>query len=221
MNHTKRITAILLLAALALTALTACGKNAETEAQTTAAEPVTETAAAAETTALNEENETAAEEVSEAETTDVSEETSEAEAATQDAAPESAEEIVAFYNTAVNRVKPEAKQITRTYHHVNIPTESLELPSSIQGIGQTAIMQFVKGSDKAEVWTSREDFNLGFPVGGTGYSSKMTPDMVKTATYTDITFDETDVLDLDVKVAFSNMHAKMNLVTSDHYKIVY
>ena len=38
---------------------------------------------------------------------------------------------------------------------------------------------------------------------------------------TDITFAETDILDLDVKVAFSNMHAKMDLVTSDHYKIVY
>ena len=42
-----------------------------------------------------------------------------------------------------------------------------------------------------------------------------------TGRVTDITFTETDILDLDVKVAFSNLHAKMNLVTSDHYIIKY
>ena len=38
---------------------------------------------------------------------------------------------------------------------------------------------------------------------------------------TDITFSETDILDLSVKVAFSDLRAKMHLETEDHYAIEY
>ena len=291
----KRIAILLTIAILSLTALTACGKKAEPAAQDTTAAVTT-----AEREAVEEEKETAAPEETAAAGETVQDETAaetaeeeSTEEATEAEAPQSVEDIVALYNTAVNKVKPEAKQITRTYHHAKIPTETLELNSGIQKLGEAAIKQFVKDSDKAEVWTTRDDFNLGFPVGGTDYSSRMTPDMVKTATcrdngdtytvcidlkndaitnprkgegyagvfntvsastfdeisiptvtfkqvkingingsitctidkasqrVTDITFAETDILDLSVKVAFSDLHAKMHLETGDHYTIVY
>ena len=295
----KKAIVILMIAALTLTALTGCGSKADpaTDVTTEAAE-TTAAALEAETTAptadVSQPAETAA--TAAADTTAPAESTapSAPEATTAPAAaPASVEEIVALYNAAVNKVKPQAKSITRTYHHVSIPTDTLELPSAIQGIDETAIKQFVKGSDEPQVWTTREDFNLGFPVGGTDYSSKPTPDMVKSAactdngaTYTvrialkndtftnpqkgqgyagvfntvaastfdeisiptvtfekvsingingsisctidkatqrvtDITFANTDVLDLNVKVAFSSLHAKMNLVCEDNYKITY
>lgn len=153
--------------------------------------------------------------------------------------------------------------------------------------------QFVKGTDEPETWTSKEDINLVFPVGGTDYSSHLTPDMVKKAavadkgTYykvviqlyddkitspakgngyagvfntvtastfedinipavtftsvkvngingsivcsidkatgrvTDITFRNTDVLDLAVKVAFGNMNAKFALAVEESFTIKY
>lgn len=293
----KKILMIITIAALVLLSFSACGSKTKTEVETTSAQAeesvtairdadVTEAA-----TATPDSTEAAKTETeSNAEGAPV---TAQSAPTAPAATPASVEEIVALYNTAVNKVKPQAKSITRNYHHVTIPTESLELPSAIQGIGESAIKQFVKGSDEPEHWTTKEDFNLGFPVGGTDYSSKMTPDMVKTATctdngknyivrivlkddsitnpqkgqgyagvfntvsastfdeiniptvtfekvsikgingsilctidkqtqrVTDITFANTDILDLNVKVAFSSLHAKMNLVAEDNYKITY
>ncbi len=207
--------------------------------------------------------------------------------------PSSIQDIVYLYNKSVNRVKPEAKKLTRVYHHVNIPQETIELPSAIQGLGKSAIKQFVKNNDEPQSWTSRDDIKTIFPVGGTDYSSKLTPDMVKSATCKDngssyslriilyndkitkpakgqgyagvfntisastfediniptvtfekvkingingniactidktsgrvtvIIFTNTDIMDLSVKVGFSNLNAKMNLAAEDKFKIEY
>ncbi len=55
-----------------------------------------------------------------------------------------------------------------------------------------------------------------------GINGKITCTVDKeTQRITNITFANTDILDLDVKVAFSNLHAKMNLVCEDNYKITY
>ena len=97
----------------------------------------------------------------------------------------STEQIVELYNTSVNRVKPEATTIVRNYQKLESLPEYLELPSAVQGIGSAAIKQFVKGTDEPQTWTTKEDFELGFPVSGTDYSSHMTPDMVESATCTD------------------------------------
>lgn len=205
----------------------------------------------------------------------------------------STEEIVSLYNKAVNRVKPEASQITRNYSHVSIPEDSIELPSAIQGIAKSAIGTFVKPDDTVQEWTTADDFKLGFPVGGEDYSSHLTADMVESATCKDngsayeveiilkddaitspakgegyagvfntttastfedisiptvtfnevningvdgsikctidkaservtaITFSNTDIMYLNVKVAFSTMEAKMNMVQESNFTIEY
>lgn len=211
----------------------------------------------------------------------------------QNSSAMSVEEIVELYNTSVNRVKKEAKQINRNYNHVSIPEETLELPSAIQGIGKTAISTFVKPDDTVQKWTTADDFKLGFPVSGQNYSSHMTADMVESVTCTDkgdtyqieiilkddaitspakgegyagvfntttastfenisiptvtfnevringiygsisvtidkktetvknITFRNTDIMYLNVKVAFSTLEAKMNMVQEANYTITY
>lgn len=103
----------------------------------------------------------------------------------QNSSAMSVEEIVELYNISVNRVKPEATTIVRNYQKLESLPEYLELPSAVQGIGSAAIKQFVKGSDEPQTWTTKDDFELGFPVGGTDYSSHMTSDMVESATCTD------------------------------------
>lgn len=95
------------------------------------------------------------------------------------------EKIVELYNAAANKIKSEATTITRNYKHLESLPDYLELPSAIQSIGSAAISQFVKGSDTPESWTSREDMQTIFPVGGTDYTSHMTADMVENATCTD------------------------------------
>ncbi len=97
----------------------------------------------------------------------------------------SVNEIVELYNSSANRVKSEASSITRNYKNLSSVDEYLQLPSAIQGLGKTAMNQFVKGSETPESWSTKEDIQLVFPVGGTDYTSHLTADMVENATCTD------------------------------------
>lgn len=97
----------------------------------------------------------------------------------------STSDIVSLYNSSVNRVKSEAKTVTRNYKKLESLPEYLELPSAIESIGSAAIKQFVKGSDTPESWSTKEEINTVFPVGGTDYSSHLTADMVQSASCKD------------------------------------
>lgn len=94
-------------------------------------------------------------------------------------------EIVKLYNTSVNRVKKEAKSLTRNYKKLNSMDEYLQLPSAIESIGRSAINTFVKGTDEPQTWTKAEDIAIIFPVGKESYSSNLTADMVEKATLKD------------------------------------
>ena len=98
---------------------------------------------------------------------------------------ESVEEIVNLYNTSVNRVKSEAKSLTRNYKKLSSIDNYLQLPSAIEGIGKTAIDTFVKGENEPQTWTKKEDIKIIFPVGKEDYSSHLTADMVESATCKD------------------------------------
>lgn len=97
----------------------------------------------------------------------------------------SVQEIVDLYNSAVSGVKTNATTITRNYKHMESLPEYLEMPSAIQGIAETAMTQFVKGTDEPQSWTLKEDMQIIFPVGSTENCSKITADMVESATCTD------------------------------------
>lgn len=94
-------------------------------------------------------------------------------------------EIVAIYNTAANKIKPNAKSVTRNYSKMQSLPEYLQLPSAINSLGSWAINKFVKGSDEPVTFTSKEDIVANFPVGGESYTSRLTVDMVKSATLKD------------------------------------
>ena len=94
-------------------------------------------------------------------------------------------EIVNLYNTAANKIKPNAKSITRNYSKVKSLDKYLELPSAISSLGKWAINTFVKGSDEPLTFSTKEEITANFPVGGESYTSKLTADMVKSATCKD------------------------------------
>jgi len=94
-------------------------------------------------------------------------------------------EIVNLYNTAANKIKPTAKSVTRNYSKVKSLDEYLELPSAISSLGKWAINTFVKGSDEPLTFSTKEEITANFPVGGESYTSKLTSDMVKSATCKD------------------------------------
>ena len=110
----KKLAITLTIAILVLTALTACGKKAEPAAQDTTADvKTTENETVPEETPMLQETAAQAETVPDETVTEAAEEEN-TENATEAETPQSVEDIVALYNAAANKVKPEAKQITRT-----------------------------------------------------------------------------------------------------------
>ena len=105
-------------------------------------------------------------------------------------------EVVNIYNTAANKIKSNAKSITRNYSKMQSLPEYLQLPSAINSLGSWAINKFVKGSDEPVTFTSKEDIIANFPVGGESYTSHLTSDMVKNVSFKDTgkTYEITFVL---------------------------
>ncbi len=178
----KKILAILLAFAM-LFAFAACGGNTEEETTApveTTVDPFAEVeteAPAVDATEAPVEGETAAEG-----------ETASEEATTEAAAkiPESKEEIVEYFNTAINNVKPNSKSIHSNYMVHAVAGEVTGVPGVIDTVlGGTG--NFISGfmgpdESKANVtWTSAADKNAYFPVEGETWSSKLTADDVKDA----------------------------------------
>lgn len=84
-------------------------------------------------------------------------------------------EIIAYFNTGANRVKYQAKSVTRNYTETKNDAGKTELPKAIDAIGKSAMKTFMKRDDKALVMTSKEDIKTVFPVGGKDWVSKLTP----------------------------------------------
>lgn len=101
------------------------------------------------------------------------------------AAKKSTAEIVEIYNTSANKIKANAKSITRNYSKMQSLPEYLELPSAIESLGSWAINKFVKGSDEPVTFETKDDIKANFPVGGESYTSHLTEDMVKSASLKD------------------------------------
>ena len=126
---------------------------------------------------------------------DATEAVSENAVAAEPAAKTTAE-IVDIYNTAANKIKSNAKSITRNYSKMKSLPEYLQLPSAIESLGKWAIEKFVKGSDEPAYFTTKEEITAYFPVSGENYTTHLTADMVKSAVLKDngTTYDITIAL---------------------------
>ena len=201
----KKILALLLAAVLCLS-FAACGGNNDVAEETTTApeavEDVTEAVDATEATseeaseAVSEEaTEATSEEVSEEATEAASEEASEAvsEEATEAAkAPQGTAEIVAYFNTAVNKVKTDAKSVKQNHitNYLNT-SKKVVVPSALSGIykilgGDSWLDGMLRDqSTGEETFTTKADIQAKFPVEGKTWASKLTADDVKSATCTE------------------------------------
>lgn len=105
-------------------------------------------------------------------------------------------EAVNIYNTAANKIKSNAKSITRNYSKMQSLPEYLQLPSAIDSLGKWAIEKFVKGSDEPATFTSKDEIMAYFPISGESYTSHLTSDMVKSTSFKDTgkTYEITFVL---------------------------
>ncbi len=102
--------------------------------------------------------------------------------------PVTTEEVVAYFNDAINNVKPNSKSITSNYMKHAVVGEVTGVPKAIDTVlgGTTQFVAGYMGEDdsKANVtWTSAADKNAYFPVEGETWASKLTADDVKEAQF--------------------------------------
>lgn len=196
--NAKKLIALLLAAVLCLS-FAACGGNDEPETTTEA--PVansTEAVDATEAPSEVESTEAASEvESTEAATEEATEEATEAvsEEETEAAAkkPEGTAAIVEYFNTAVNKVKTDAKSVKQNHvtNYLNT-SKKVVVPSVLSFIYETIL-----GGDKwldgmlrdkstgAATYSTKADIQAKFPVEGKTWASKLTAADVKSATCTE------------------------------------
>ena len=170
----RSIAAVMAILVLLVSLLCACKKddtktNADTtgEAQTSAAGDVPEDSTAQE----GETNETQSADPAKPGETASNQVTA---APSKNAKDWTKAEIIAYFNAGANRVKYQAKSVTRNYTETKNDADKTELPKAIDAIGKSAMKTFMKRDDKAIVLTSKEDIRNVFPVGGKDWVSKLT-----------------------------------------------
>lgn len=98
-------------------------------------------------------------------------------------------DILAYFNTAINKVKPNAKQITLTKEtNSRAGDVTGDLPLGIStGTADSIISAFMGDKDVSSTApaTSVEQKNAMFPVENESWSSKLTADDISSATYKD------------------------------------
>ena len=184
----RSIAVVMAILVLLVSLLCACKKddtktNADTtgEAQTSADGQIIE-----DTTALPEDSTAQGDETNETQSADPAKpgETASNQvtaAPSKNAKDWTKDEIIAYFNTGANRVKYQAKSVTRNYTETKNDADKTELPKAIDAIGKSAMKTFMKRDDKALVMTSKEDIKAVFPVGGKDWVSKLTVSDVKSA----------------------------------------
>ena len=197
----KKLIAILAALAIVLT-LAACG--AKTPDETTTTEPdVTEEITEVPTDEVTEaptgedestevpEESTEAPSESKEDASETESETETEEATEAAKAPQTKEEIVAYFNEASNKVKTDAKSVTKNYSKITL-NGSMTLPSSINGILKLlgGADEFVGGQLEKNSQTTPETYTgaqikAKYPVENESYASKLTAADVKSATCTE------------------------------------
>lgn len=101
-------------------------------------------------------------------------------------APEGKEEIVEFFNTAVNNVKPNAKSVVHHYSKITVNGKTkfpafIDTAMKLLGGADAFINDQLAKNSKGEQTYTGADIDAKFPVEGESYASKLTAADVKSA----------------------------------------
>ncbi|MBR5246285.1 MAG: hypothetical protein IKV25_02810 [Clostridia bacterium] len=80
-------------------------------------------------------------------------------------------EIVELFNTAVNRVKPEATKVIKNYEKRTV--NKLELPSALESMSDTFINDVMKDDTEPIVYATKQEIRDNYIVPNQDYSSKL------------------------------------------------
>ena len=145
-----------------------------------------ETTMSQDETEVEEVTETVSEEITEA-VADLTQDVSRTETAetTASSVPTSVDEIVAYFNTAANRIKPEASKVVKNYEKRTVNEDKLVLPAALESTARSMLSSLMKDDTDPIAYETREDITNEFIVPEQSYSSRLKPEWVKSATITD------------------------------------
>ena len=95
------------------------------------------------------------------------------------------EEIIALYNEAANKVKVQAKKVTRNFKNTRFDTSKSVLPSALESMANPMIEKYVKDDVEPVDYVTKEDIIENYPAPKQTYSSKLTSSDVTEATCVD------------------------------------
>lgn len=104
---------------------------------------------------------------------------------TTEATPSTVEEIVAYFNTSVNKVKPIAKKVVKNYEKRTVNEDKVVFPAGLESAAEKMMASFMKDDNDPIVYETREDITNEFIVPNQYYSSRLKSEWVKSATLTD------------------------------------
>ncbi len=96
-------------------------------------------------------------------------------------APQGTAAIVAYYNTAANKIKTNAKSVTRNFEDNQHNEDKLIVPSALQSTGKSLISTFLKPNNTPETYDGADAIKASFPIPGESYVSKLTESAVQSA----------------------------------------
>lgn len=99
--------------------------------------------------------------------------------------PATEEEIIALYNQASNKVKNEAKKITRNFKNTRYDTNKSVLPSALESMANPMVEKYVKDDIEPVDYLTKEEMIENYPAPKQTYSSKLTTADVDEATCID------------------------------------
>lgn len=100
-------------------------------------------------------------------------------------APTKKADIIALYNEAANKVKTDAKKVTRNYKYTRYDTKKSVLPSALETMANPMIEKYVKDEVEPVEYLTKADIIENYPAPKQSYSSKLTPADVTEATCVD------------------------------------
>ena len=99
--------------------------------------------------------------------------------------PQTVEEIVEYFNTSANKIKPTAKKVVKNYEKRIIDEDKLVFPESLESTARSMISSFMKDDNDPIVYETREDITNEFIVPDQDYVSKLEAEYVEKATCVD------------------------------------
>lgn len=104
---------------------------------------------------------------------------------TADSAMTSVEEIVSYFNTSVNKIKPTAKKVVKNYEKRTFHEDKTDIPDAIESVAEGMVSSMMGDDTEPIVFATKEEIEANFIVPEQSYSSKLESSWVKRASCKD------------------------------------